>query len=257
MKTLIVDDEPQARAGLRHLLEQDPEIEIVGESANGRRAVQDIAELRPDLVLLDIQMPGLDGFGVLAELDLNDPPLFIFVTAHDEHTLRAFEVHALDYLLKPFTDARFRQAIERAKVRHRERQSSELGDRLQRLLADQHKVDPEPQTLKRFAIKRGDETQFVDCGDVRWIEAEEYCVRLHLRDGRSHLLRGNLGSFEPRLDPSSFQRTHRSAIVNLHYVRSLRALFKGRALAVLDDGTQVPVSRNRRAELESRLEIGG
>lgn len=254
MKVLIVDDEPEARAGLRCLLQDEADYELVGEASGGRQAIEQIRSAKPDLVLLDIQMPGVDGFDVLAGIGLDQPPLFVFITAHDEHTLRAFEVHALDYLLKPFSERRFRQAMERARQRHRERNHAQLGDRLHDLLATQRSESGAP--LKRFAVKRSDETSYVDIEQVRWIEAEEYCVRLHLRDGRSHVLRGNLGSFEQRLGATRFVRVHRSAMVHLACVRSLRELFKGSCAVVLDDGTEVKVSRSRRDELERRLVAG-
>ena len=277
IKVLLVDDEPEARAGLRLLLAEDPEIEVVGEAANGRQALAKIRQLEPDLVLLDIQMPGIDGFGVLEALgdvlDDADWPLFIFVTAHHEHTLRAFEVHALDYLLKPFSDDRFSHALEAAKKRHAERRAAGLGESLGALLAavgrgpalgDEGLATTEALAgnsddsppLRRFAVRRGEETLYIDAEKVGWIEAEEYCVRLHLGQ-RSYLLRGNLGSFEPRLDPQQFLRVHRSVIVNLGRVRRLRHLFQGHCVAVLDDGTEVRVSRGRRAELEARLERFG
>ena len=274
VRILIVDDEPLARKRLRKLLENREGLEIVGEANDGEQAVGQIGALTPDLVFLDLQMPGLGGFEVLAAVGPERMPEVVFVTAYDEFALQAFEHRALDYLLKPFSDARFAHALDGAKKRFAERRAAGLGESLGALLAAVGRgpasgedgpaaaeasagtASDDLPPLRRFAVRRGEETLYVDAEKVDWIEAEEYCVRLHLGQ-RSYLLRGNLGSFEPRLDPQRFVRVHRSVIVNLARVRSLRHLFQGHCVAVLDDGTEVRVSRGRRAELEDRLERFG
>lgn len=264
IRTLIVDDELHARRGIRTLLAKDCEIEIVGESSNGKQALKEIAALRPDLVLLDIQMPDLNGFEVLAALDLTIAPLIIFVTAYDQYALKAFEVSALDYLLKPFTDERFQQALRRAKIQRRQRQSSDLSHqieqvgKLRQLLdsyadADQSKTELTSTLLQRFPIRKAGVVHFVPADEVDWLEADGYCTKLHCGK-QTYLLRGNLGVFEAQLDPKKFTRIQRSAIINLNRVRCLKNWFHRECLVELKDGTELKVSSNQRRRLEQLLE---
>jgi two-component system, LytTR family, response regulator len=262
IRALIVDDELNARRGLRTLLARDPELEVVGECCDGRAAVAEIERLAPDLVLLDVQMPHKNGFEVLEAIDLERPPILIFITAWDGYALKAFEVSALDYLLKPFTDERFYQALERAKGQHRERRTAELSRGLLALLEHQRREgqsEAEPNApqgegpLRRFFIKADGEINFVPAEEVDWLEAVGYYTKIHAGK-RSHLLRGNLGRIEARLDPKEFARIHRSAVVNLNRVLRLKDWFNGECLVVLRDGTELKVSRRHRRRLEALLE---
>ncbi|HKQ53374.1 MAG TPA: LytTR family DNA-binding domain-containing protein [Pyrinomonadaceae bacterium] len=256
IRALIVDDEMNARKGVRTLLSKDPELEVVGECGDGRAAIESIERLRPDLVLLDVQMPHGNGFEVVEALNLEHPPILIFITAYDSYALKAFEVSALDYLLKPFTDERFYQALERAKGQHRERRTAEFSRRLLALV-EHHQGEGRPEEegepLRRFRIKAGGEINFVPAEEVDWLEAVGYYTKIHA--GRnSYLLRGNLGSLEAQLDPKEFARIHRSAVVNLNRVRRLKDWFNGECLVVLRDGTELKVSRRHRRRLEALLE---
>lgn len=258
IRTLIVDDELHSRKGVRTLLAKDAELEIIGECSNGRQALKEIAALQPDLVLLDIQMPDLNGFQVLAALNLDQAPAIIFVTAYDQYALKAFEVSALDYLLKPFTDERFQQAVERAKIQHRQRQShnlsAQLGQLQQALNAYQMVPTETPAGfLQRFPVKKSGVVHFVPVDDIDWLEADGYCTKLH-SGKQTHLLRGNLGSFETQLDPKKFARIQRSAIVNLRRIQCLKNWFHGECLVLLHDGTELKVSSNQRRRLEQLLE---
>jgi len=262
IRALIVDDEVNARQGIRTLLARDPEMEVIGECGDGHAAVESIERLAPDLILLDVQMPHKNGFEVLEALDMERPPILIFITAWDSYALKAFEVSALDYLLKPFTDERFYQALERAKSQHRERRSQEFSQRLLALLEHYRREghvkdgDPSPQgvePLRRFFIKAGGEINFVPAEEVDWLEAVGYYTRIHA-GRKSYLLRGNLGSLESRLDPREFARIHRSTMVNLNRVRRLKDWFNGECLIVLLDGTELKVSRRHRRRLETLLE---
>ncbi|MBS1787027.1 MAG: response regulator transcription factor [Acidobacteria bacterium] len=261
IRTLIVDDELHARNGVRTLLSSDPEIEIIGESNNGKQALNNIETLRPDLVLLDIQMPDLNGFDLLARLDLASSPVIVFVTAHDQYALKAFEFSAVDYLLKPFTDERFHQALERAKTLHRQRELSEVSTQLTQLrqllsgytFAKQPGAEIPTQFLQRFPVKTGGVVHFVPVDEVDWLEADGYCTKLH-GGKQTFLLRGNLGSFESQLDPQKFARIHRSAIVNLRRIQCLKNWFHGEGLVQLQNGTELKVSSNQRQRLEQLLE---
>jgi two-component system LytT family response regulator len=227
MRALIVDDEPLARTNIRILLRQHPEIEIAGESGSGEDAVEQIRRTEPDLVFLDVQMPECDGFDVLEMLGSKAPPSVIFVTAHDEYALRAFEAGALDYLLKPFTDERFDRAVSRAK------------EKLQ-----------QPRKVERITLKQGNQVLFVRPEDIDWIEAADYYACLHV-GAKSHLVRRSLADLEQDLDPAVFRRSHRSAIVNVRRLRALQLNRNGECEAVLENGATVPVSRRYRRQLEN------
>ena len=245
LKAVIVDDEPLARETLRLLLARDPEIEIAGE-ASGPDAPPLIERTRPDILFLDVQMPEADGFEVLARVGPEAVPVVVFVTAYDHYALRAFEVCALDYLLKPFDDRRFAQTLARAKERARTRKRGEVDERLLALLRGG------PPHLRRFAVRQREKIVFVRVEDVDWIEAADYYVSLHA-GGKSHLIRETMAEVEQQLDPARFVRVHRSAIVNVERVRELHPLFRGDAVLVLEDGTQLKVSRARREELEKLI----
>lgn len=249
IRTVIVDDEPLAREGLRGFLTDHPDVEIVGECGSGKEAVRAIEALRPDLVFLDIQMPELDGFGVLRELGPEKTPAVVFVTAHDEYAIDAFEVVALDYLLKPVERARFERSLERARAQLGAGGVEELRNRVLRLL-DQ--LGREDELLDRIVVKSRGRVSFVSVRDIRWIEAEGNYARLHVSDG-DHLIRETMASLERRLDPKRFARVHRSAIVNLDRVREIQPWFKGDLMVILDTGEEVALSRKYRKKLRERL----
>lgn len=262
IRALIVDDEVNARQGIRTLLARDAEMEVVGECGDGCAAIESIERLAPDLILLDVQMPHKNGFEVLEAIDLERPPILIFITAWDSYALKAFEVSALDYLLKPFSDERFYQALERAKSQHRERRAQEFSRQLLALLEHHRREEqvkdvatlpPGAEPLRRFFIKQGGEINFVPAEEVDWLEAVGYYTKIHA-GRKSYLLRGNLGSLEARLDPREFARIHRSTVVNLNRVRRLKDWFNGECLVELLDGTELKVSRRHRRRLETLLE---
>lgn len=258
IRALIVDDEPVARDGIRTLLAGDPEIEIVGACADGREAVEAIESLSPQLVFLDVQMPEPDGFGVIECVGAEKMPVVIFVTAYDQYALKAFDVAALDYLLKPFDDERFALAVSRAKAQIRQGQVGDLSRQLITLLevqtAQTSQTDaPSPgRYLQRVMLKAGGRVVFLKVTEIDWIEAEGDYVRIHVRGG-SHLLRDTMKRLEQQLDPSQFLRTHRSAIVNLDRIKELHPFFHGDYRVILKDGTELKLSRSRRQALEERL----
>jgi two-component system LytT family response regulator len=236
LRTIIVDDEPLARSSLRVLLARDPAIELVAECGSGEEAVGRIRDLRPDLAFLDIQMPEVDGFDVLERLGACVPPAVVFVTAFDQHALRAFDAGALDYVLKPFSDARFDLALGRAKAQ----------------VAQARAARGAADVPDRIAVRSGRGIQFVLLADVAWVESADYCVDLHVAD-RTHTLRRSMASIEAELEPAGFCRIHRSAIVNLAHVRALEAGVDGEAEVVLRSGERLPTSRRHRATLQERL----
>jgi len=254
LRVLIVDDEPVAREGLRGLLAQDPEIAVVGECADGQAAAEAIVSLVPDLVLLDIQMPELDGFDVVRRVGPERMPPVVFVTAYDEFALRAFEVHALDYLLKPFDDDRFAAAMARAKAIVRAGDLGGMARRLLALLGDARPPEEASEAgwLTRLVIKKPGASLFLGVEQIDWIESADYCVKIHV-GARTHVIREALQRLEQRLDPARFFRAHRSAIVNLDRVREVQPAFHGDFALILHDGTRVKLSRSRRSELERRL----
>jgi two-component system, LytTR family, response regulator len=253
IRALIVDDEPIARKGVRRELERDPEIEIAGECANGREAVSFIRERRPDLVFLDLQMPELDGFGVVEQVGVERMPTVVFVTAFDEFALKAFELHALDYVLKPFNGARFQTALRRAKAQARLASASEMDARLRALLADARAARGREPYLERVVVKTGGRVFFLGVAEIDWIEAAGNYVRLHA--GReSHLVQGTMSRLEGRLDPKLFVRVHRSAIVNVSHIRELHPLFHGEYAIKLAGGGELTSSRGYRDNLQRLLE---
>lgn len=262
IRALIVDDEPQARRAIRILLSEDPEIEVVAEAANVEEAVRAIEAREPDLLYLDVQMPGADGFAALDRIDADRMPWVIFVTAHEEHALRAFDSDAVDYLLKPYTDRRFETALERAKRQIRLERAERVKRSIEDLVRDPDAPGPAPSGratdegswARRFVIKETGRIFFVDVDRVRWISAEGHYVRLHTEDGESHLLRSGITEMEKRLDPERFVRIHRSTIVRLDAVEEFALWEKGRYVAILEDGERLRISRSGYERLQSRLE---
>jgi two-component system LytT family response regulator len=249
IQTLIVDDEPLAREGIRMLIEHDAEIAVIGECANGQQAVSAITKQMPDLIFLDIQMPEVSGFEVLEAIGAQRLPCVIFVTAYDKYALRAFEVHALDYLLKPFTSERFQRALERAKAQIKNHNDDQLNQRLVRLLEDIHK---EKTYLERLVVKSAGRIFFLNVEEIDWIEAAENYVRLHA--GReSHLIHGTMNKLASRLDPLRFLRIHRSTIINVRKIKELQPMFHGEYVVTLRDGTRLNSGRSYRRKLQSLL----
>jgi two-component system LytT family response regulator len=246
IRTLIVDDEPLARQRLRHLLHADPEIDMVGECGNGREALDALQQYRPDLMFLDVQMPVLDGFGVLEAVGETALPVVIFVTAHDRYALKAFEVHALDYLLKPFDQPRFAAALKRAKDQVKKDRTGAVDQRLLDLLQERSKGS------ERLVIKSAGRVTFVRKEDIDWIEAAGNYVRLHTGK-EDHLLRESMNGLEAKLDPKRFVRVHRSTIVNVERIRELQPAFHGDYVIFLQDGTELALSRNYRDGLKNAL----
>ena len=255
IRTLIVDDEPLARRNLRVLLEKDPQIEILDECRNGREAVKAIKALSPDLIFLDIQMPELDGFDVLARVGPEQIHAIIFVTAFDQYALKAFEVHALDYLLKPFDDERFAFALRRAKSQIEAREINRVSKRLLALLEERESLadsSAEKSYLTRLMIKASGRVVLLKVGEIDFIEADGNYAKLHV-GRKAHLLREKMHDLEGRLDPAKFVRIHRSIIVNLDRIKELHPHFNGDYIVVLEDGRQLRLSRTRRENLEARL----
>jgi len=264
LRALIVDDEPLARARLRELLEDERDVEVVGECGNGSDAVTAIARDHPDLVLLDIQMPELDGFGVVRAVGVDRMPAVVFVTAHDEHAVAAFEVHAVDYVLKPVDPDRFAQAVRRAKRRiaaaagqsGARDDDRDLRERLAALVAEvSAAVAPAGTAVAsgRLAIKGDGRVVFVRIADVDWVEAMDNYVRLHV--GRDvHMMRETLSNLETRLAGATFLRIHRSAIVNIERIREVQPWFAGDYVVILTDGTKLTTGRRYRAAVQALLE---
>lgn len=252
LDVVIVEDEERAMRTLRGLLEADPEVRLVGETS-GASAPGVIRERRPDIVFLDVQMPGMDGFEVLRSLDLDPMPIVVFVTAYDEYALEAFDVAAVDYLLKPFSDHRFREALDRAKERARGPELAEAARALARLAETLDAGEPEPGSPPDRLLVRGrGRTMLVDPEEIDWIEAAGVYVRIHA-GGRVRLLRETLNHLEERLAPHGFFRIHRSTLVNLERVAELRHRSHGDYAVLLEDGTELTLSRTRRAALEEAL----
>jgi two-component system LytT family response regulator len=249
IRVLIVDDEPLARETLQLSLAGDPEIAVVG-SCSGVEAEALVAGARPDIMFVDVQMPGVGGFDLVEAIGPGTVPVVVFVTAYDQYALRAFEVHALDYLLKPFDDRRFRETLRRAKEHLRSHGARTLEDRLLDLLEERER-SARP-FVRRFAVRERDRSVFVPAASVDWIEAADDYVQLHA-GAETHLVRERLSDLEDRLDPEQFARIHRSTIVNIERVRELHPLFRGDSIVVLEGGTRLRLSRSRRAEFERRL----
>lgn len=263
-EAVVVDDEPAARDVICTLLEPWTGIRIVAEAANGREAVRLVREFLPDLLFLDIQMPDMDGFGVLHALGQAVPRGIVFVTAHDEHALRAFEVHALDYVLKPFGRPRFDAAVERAIRRLQAEDAMTTQRTLEAVLQGRSAElvnllgsptgDPEPRN-DRLAVRQNERTVLLPIDDIEWIEADRDYVRVHV-PGRAYLMAGRMHALESRLDDGRFLRIHRSTIVNLRCVRELKRAEDGGGEVLLESGVRLRIARNRWASLERALRLG-
>jgi two-component system LytT family response regulator len=250
---MVIDDEPLARSRLRELLDRERDIDVVGEAGSGGEAIAAIGRLRPDLVFLDVQMPERNGFEVLAALE-HAPPAVVFVTAYDAYALRAFDVHALDYLLKPFDRHRFARALDRARaVLERRRADGTLDERIAALLAE---LAPgrraAPAMLERIAVKRDGRVRLVPVADIDYVEAAGNYLRVYVGNER-HVLRETLSAFAAKLDPARFVRIHRSTIVNIDRVRELEPYFHGDYIVRLADGRRLTLSRTYREHLRARL----
>lgn len=250
IRALIVDDEPIARSLLRRMLGPEEDIEIVGECESGAEALEKIAEISVDLIFLDVQMPDMDGFEVVERIDAENLPRIVFVTAHDEFAVRAFDVHALDYLLKPFDDDRLRETLARVREHYDRAGSREVAEHLGRFLKE---VSARRRPLKRIAVKRGKETTIVRLHDVDWMESESNYVRFHIGHD-SFLARARLGSLEHRLDPAKFIRIHRQTIVNVDRIRNMRPWARGDLRLTLAGGTELNVSRRYKDRFERVVE---
>lgn len=255
IRTLLVDDEALARRRLRSLLRDDKDVEIVGECADGSAAVGQIEDLAPDLVFLDVQMPEADGFDVLDALAPTVMPVVVFVTAYDSYALKAFEFHALDYLLKPFSRQRFRSAMERAReeVRRRRREDGPIEcSELAALVLELREAGRRPQ---RLVVRDGGRVSFLRVDEIDWVESEGNYLRIHV-GADAHLIRGTIKACAERLDSESFVRISRSTIVNLDRVRAVHPWTRGELVVVLRDGTQLPTTGDHGRRLRQRLRPG-
>lgn len=255
LRVLIVDDEPLAREGIRLCLELRSDVEVLAECEQGQDAVRLIAALDPDLVFLDVQMPGLDGFEVVERIGPRDMPAVVFVTGHDVHALRAFQVHALDFVLKPFDDARLHEAVDRARDQIRMRQQGEVALRLAALLAELHPTastaranEPRIKHIKRLTLRDQERALFLPIGDVDSFEADGNYVRV-FANGQAHRIRATLTGLSARLDAEQFVRIHRSTIVNVERIREIQPWFGSDYVAIMTDGRQLRVSRTYALDL--------
>ncbi|MBS1787726.1 MAG: response regulator transcription factor [Acidobacteria bacterium] len=249
IRAVIVDDEPLGRTVIREMLRRDRDFAVVGECANGYEAIAIINAERPDLVFLDVQMPEIDGFEVLSALDADQLPLVIFVTAYDQYAVSAFEVHAVDYLLKPFDRERFGKALQRAKDQLQQEQNSDLSQRILALLEEQR---AKPKYLERLVIKTNGRIFFLKTEEIDWISAEGNYINLHVKKD-SYLLRETISHLETQLDPQRFARIHRSQIVNLDRIRELRHWSHGEYQIILHGGEELMLSRSYREKLHELL----
>jgi two-component system LytT family response regulator len=245
IRILIVDDEVLARRRLREMLRGDSEVEIVGECATGPETIKAVGELKPDLIFLDVQIPGLDGMAVSSALGGEGGPLIIFVTAYDQYAVRAFEIRAVDYLLKPFDRERFAAALARAKTLLRERRRTEVNEQILTLLEE---MRDRPQYLDRLVINTNDRVFVIRTEEIDWIEAEGNYVRIHFGKGSS-LLRETLSHLASQLDPRKFPRIHRSQIVNIERIQELQPWSHRDYRIILRNGTQLALSRTYRDQL--------
>jgi two-component system, LytTR family, response regulator len=249
IRTLVVDDEPMARERIMSLLQQENDVEVIGQCSDGGQAVSAINQQSPDLVFLDVQMPGTDGFGVIQNIGADRMPTVVFVTAYDEYALKAFEVHALDYLLKPFGKDRFQETLKHAREHLERRRAGDLGRRLLALVQD---LKPEQPRLDRLVVKSGGRVFFLRTEEIDWIEAAGNYVRLHLGE-ESHLFRETMNGMEGRLESRQFVRIHRSRIVNTERIKELQPWFNGEYVVILRNGTRLTLSRGYRERLQEQL----
>lgn len=249
LRVLIVDDEPLAREGLRGFLTSRDDVELVGECGNGQEALEALRTREVDLVLLDVEMPGKSGFEVLDELDPEELPAVVFVTAFDEYAVKAFDVHAVDYLLKPVTEERFTAALGRVRERLDADAGRSMARRIEALVREaRHR---EAGGSERLLVKSGSRSFFVSPEEIDWIEAAGNYATLHTRAG-DHMIRTTMKALEERLDPERFARIHRSYIVNLDRIQEIQPWFKGDHLVILRDGTELSLTRKYRKRLRKR-----
>ncbi len=265
-RILVVDDEPLAREGIVALLAQDPEVEVVGTCADGQTAVNAIRAQRPDLVFLDVQMPKRDGFEVLAELKPAERPHVIFVTAYDKYAMKAFETYAVDYLLKPFRDARFVAALTRAKAEIRKNRVMDMGRKVEELLGHMHAMvvtgatppaaaEPAERADRtdRVVLKTGSDLHFIRTADIIWVESQADFVKVHTT-GAAQLVRETLQSLEARVDPTRFLRIHRSSLVNLDHVKKVTPALYGDYTVLMSDDSKLRLSRKNRGKLKQLID---
>lgn len=252
IRVLIVDDEPIARRGIRKLLVEH-DADVVGECGNGEQAVAAIRRLRPDLVFLDIEMPELDGFGVIEDVGLQTMPEVLFITAYDEYAVKAFDVHAIDYVLKPIDPVRFHTAYGRALQRLQREDSADLKTRMGSVLEQLERGSPDTPFARRMVIKEGGRIFFIDTTEIQWIEAAGNYVKLHVGDS-THMRRDTMTNLLERLDPVDFLRIARSIIVNINAIVDLSPLFKGSYVVRLKDGTELTSSRRYRDRIVTFLD---
>lgn len=245
MQVLIVDDELLGRKMVRQMLENYSEVEIIGECESGEEAINEINSQNPDLVFLDVQMPEIDGFTVLSKINQDQLPFVIFVTAYDEYALRAFEVNALDYLLKPYDRKRFDQAFQRAVNQINSQKSNQMNEKIISLLSEKR---PTQQFTERFVIKSGGRVFFLDVEEVMWIEADGNYVFLHTQQ-KKHIFRETLTSIENKLNPQKFRQISRSTIVHLNFIKELQPFFRGNYKILLTNGTELKLSHRYRDNL--------
>lgn len=249
--TIVVDDEPLAREKLRGFLESESDIEVIAECRDGAEALLAIEQEKPDLVFLDVQMPEMDGFEVLDHLDRAHVPTVVFVTAYDQYAIKAFEVHAVDYLLKPFDRERFREALNRARIEIERRQVSGMKQRLEALLEDiESRRSKYPE---RLVVKSSGRVVFLKVAEIDWVDAAGNYVKLHTGD-ETLLLRETMGRLEERLDPRQFLRIHRSTIVNIERIRELQQQFHGDYVVILKSGQRLTLSRSYRDKIQELLD---
>jgi len=242
IRTLIVDDEPLARDRVKRFLRDEKDIEVIGECGNGLDAVKTIKSDKPDLVFLDIQMPEKTGFEVIRSLGNGSLPTVVFITAYDQYALQAFEVHALDYLLKPFNKERFQIALSRARIQIDSLRRGDLDDRLVSLIES---IGTEKKYLERLVVKSVGRVFFLKTDEIDYIEAAGNYLKLHV--GReAHMIRETMNGIEGKLDPSTFMRIHRSTVVNVDRIKELHPMFSGDYSVILRDGTELALSRNYR-----------
>lgn len=265
VRLVIVDDEVAARDGLMHLASADPALEVVAVCENGTEAIDAVERHTPDAMLLDVQMPGLSGFDVLRAIDAETMPLVVFITAFEDHAVKAFEQSAFDYILKPFGDARFQASMARLKGALAEKANAQLGRRVVGLLnqlehatiessmGDAFRPQAPAKPLAHLVVRHDRRVTLLRTPEIDWIEAADYYARVRTA-GRSFLIRETMASLETRLDANRFFRIHRSAIVNLDRVKEIQTSFKGEHVVILMDGTRLPLNRNRRAQLEKFLD---
>lgn len=252
IRTLVVDDEPLARQRVVSLLKNYPEIQMIGECRNGEEAIEAINSKKPDLIFLDIEMPGMDGFGVVSNIDLNYKPFIIFATAYNQYALKAFNIHAIDYLLKPFDDDRFDEALKLAEQQIKLKNSSNFNEKLLRLISE-FNAEPE-EYIRQFKIKLRGREKFIKTEDLHFIEAEGNYLMLHHENGRD-LFRSTMSSVEKELNPNRFLRIHRSYFVNTIYVKDIRYISNNEYKVTLKNGKEIVSGRSYKEAIKSYLSL--